>query len=391
MRNKEERRLQKIVAYICATLFALFAFFFVAVYQSPLLEAFYDHVATGRLEYNGYVVGAILSTTLTLLALWFNRYAHFRREWTAMAYLPSALLLAFITDVDRTIYTGGRLYVAWIVIFVVGIIVYVALSFVLQRVLFEKIKNITMSANRIVWRNLILFVLLFCLTGALSNSEENFKRESLLMSCYKKGDVEGALAVGYKSLDASQELTTMRAYVMARNNMLGERLFEYPQLYASDGLLPHSRQTSALLPDSVFSLLGTEPAKGEDVMHYLKRAAHSGKATSEAKEYYLNALLLEKQLPGFKEELSALYGDYKSDSLPKHYREALLLVSKFDEEFRLELSSDTLFTQDNKLKNIERKYDNALVRNNYVRKEFGRTYWWYYLYMQLPAQRSVRK
>ena len=387
MRGKEEIRLQRVVAYICATLFALFAFLFVAVYQSPLLEAFYDHVATGKLDYNGYLVAALLSLVLTLLALWLNRFAKFRREWTAMAYLPSALILAFVTDIDRSIYVGGWSCISWIIIFVIGISVYVAFAFVLHRLLFEKIKNITMSANRIIWRNLMLFVFIFCLTGILSNSEENFKREALLMSRYKKGDVEGALKVGYKSLDASHELTSMRAYVMAKNGLLGERLFEYPQLYGSAGLLPGLKQTSALLPDSVYTLIGCKPAKNENAVDFLKRAAHTDSVGKVAREYYLNALLLDKRLPEFKDELAVLYGDYKADNLPKHYREALLLVSRFDKDFKLELSSDTLFKKFDKLREIESGYDEPLVRNNYVRKEFGRTYWWYYLYMQLSHSR----
>lgn len=180
MRNKEEKRLQRVVALFCATLFALFSFLFVAVYQSPLLEVLYDYVATGKLDYNGYLVAAVISPLLTLLALWLNRIAKFQREWTAMAYLPSVLLLAFITDIDRSLYVGGWSSTSWIVIFSVAMFVYAALAFVLQRVLFEKIKNLAMSTNRMIWRNLILFVIMFCLAGTLSNGEENFKREALV-------------------------------------------------------------------------------------------------------------------------------------------------------------------------------------------------------------------
>ena len=54
MRNNEVKRLQRVVAYMCATLFALFTFFFVSVSQTAQLEVLYDYVATGKLEYNGY-------------------------------------------------------------------------------------------------------------------------------------------------------------------------------------------------------------------------------------------------------------------------------------------------------------------------------------------------
>ena len=380
MRNKEEKRLQRVVALFCATLFVLFSFLFVAVYQSPLLEALYDHVATGKLDYNGYLVAAVISPLLTLLALWLNRIAKFQREWTAMAYLPSVLLLAFITDIDRSLYVGGWSSTSWIVIFSVAMFVYAVLAFVLQRVLFEKIKNLAMSTNRMIWRNLILFVIMFCLAGTLSNGEENFKREALVASRYKGGDAEGALAVGYKSLDASRELTAMRAYILAKENSLGERLFEYPQLYGAEGLLPFAQQTSPLSPDSVATLLGDTIKENENTLGYLRRLAYADTLAVAARDYYLSALLLEKEVIEFEAELARMCGSYRADSLPKHYREALLLLKEFSNEHSPNLEDSVLNSKFRSLREVESKYDDALMRNNYVRKAFGRTYWWYFLY-----------
>ena len=192
MRNREEIRLQKIVATVCATIFACFSFFFVAIYQSPLIELVYDKYATGKLNYNNYIVGGIIAAVLTLLALWLNRFTKFQREWTATAYLPSALLLAFFTDIDNSLYTKVYNFLPWIITILVVIAIYLFLAFVLKRVLFKKIKNPAFTASRIIWRNLVLLVLIFCMTGTLSNGEENFKREALISSLYKKGDVEGA-------------------------------------------------------------------------------------------------------------------------------------------------------------------------------------------------------
>lgn len=380
MRNKEEKRLQRVVALFCATLFAIFSFSFVALYQSPLLEALYDHVATGKLDYNGYLVAAVISPLLTLLALWLNRIARFQREWTAMAYLPSALLLAFMTDIDRSIYVGGWSCVSWVVIFSVGLFVYVALSFVLQRMLFAKIKNLAMSANRMIWRNLILFVIMFCLTGTLSNGEENFKREALVASRYKGGDADGALAVGYKSLDASRELTAMRAYILAKENKLGEHLFEYPQLYGADGLLPFPHRTSPLNPDSVSALLGDTIRKNESNLDYLRRLAYADTLGLAARDYYLSALLLDRLVIEFEVELARMCRDYRTDSLPKHYREALLLLKEFSSDYERSIEDSLLIDKFHGLREVEDKYDDALIRNNYVRKSFGRTYWWYFLY-----------
>ena len=383
MRNVEERRLQRVVAVFCALLFALFSFSFVAVYQAPLLEVFYDEVATGKLEFNAYLVGGLASLTLTLIALWLNRLAKFRREWTAMAYLPSALLLAFVTDIDRSLYTGGSFSLMWVIIFAVGIIIYCFVAFVLRKMLFVKIKNATMAMNRVLWRNIVLFILMFCLVGTLSNGEENFKREALMMSHYNNGDIDKALRVGYTSPVASRELTAMRAYILAGDNSLGEHLFEYPQHYGPDGLLPALERTSPLVPDSVYALLGATPLEGESTVDFLSRIAHSDSVANVVKDYYLSSLLLDKRLIKFKDEALSFYGENSVDSLPKHYREALMLyadVADSTDVLPYKVSDDGMSAKLDEFRALEAQYEDPFIRGNYVRDRFGRTYWCYFLY-----------
>ena len=380
MRNSGEIRLQRVVATVCATLFAVFAFLFVAVYQAPLLEAFYNEVATGKLGYNPWLVGGVVSLLLTILALWLNRFAGFRREWTAIAYLPSALLLAFITDIDRRIYTGGGFSYSWIIIFVLGLLVYTFMAFILSRILFEKIKDVTMVTNRVLWRNMMLMVLLISLVGTLSNGDGDFKRETRLMSHLADDDTLKALRVGKTSLEASHELTAMRAYLLANSGKLGEQIFEYPQYYASEGLLPHVKRTSSLVPDSVYSLIGAVPASGETAATFLARMALADSATTVAKEYYLTSLLLDKRLLEFKEQVLSMYGIDVLDSLPKHYREALMLYTDIADVPEFQVNDSVMHKKLAKLRELENIYEDAFVRGNYVRRYFGRTYWWYFLY-----------
>ena len=303
MRNKEEIRLQRVVMALCAILFAVFSFLFVAKSQSVLLELLYDEVATGKLQYNAYIVGGVISAVLTIFALWLNKFTGFKREWTAFSFMPSALILAFITDIDRSLYTGEYDYLKWIIVLAVGIFAYAAFSFVLRRILFAKIKNVAMSANRIIWRNLVLFVILFSLVGFLSNGEENFKREALVASYYKKGDTDNALKVGYLSNVASHSLTVQRAYILAKGGMLGERLFEYPQYYGADGLIPAKEQVSPLVPDSVYALLGASPLQGEEALDVFKRALKNDNVSPAAKDYYLSALLLDRKIVEFTDNV----------------------------------------------------------------------------------------
>ena len=380
MRNKGEERLQTIVALLCAAIFALFAFFFVAKFQAPQLELFYDRFATGKLQYNAYVVGAIIAVVLALGALWLNRFTGFRREWTALAYLPSALLLALVTDIDRSLYTGEYDYSKWLIVLAVGAFSYALFSFVLRRILFAKIKNVAMSANRIIWRNLQIFVILFCVVGFLANSEENFKREALVASYYKKGEMDKALRVGRLSRVASRHLTAQRAFVLAENGLLGEKLFEYPQRYASDGLMPVKEQVSPLAQSAVYSLLEIEPVENESAMDMIKRAVEADSSSVVAKDYYLSALLLDRRVVEFANAVRKMYPDTELSSLPKHYQEALILYASIDGDAAVNVGNPEMTERFEVFKALEAQYDDPFVRGNYVRRKFGRTYWWYFLY-----------
>ena len=378
MRNKEEIRLQRVVVALCAILFAVFSFLFVAKSQSVLLELLYDKVATGKLQYNAYVVGGVISVALTIFALWLNKFTGFKREWTAFSFMPSAMVLAFITDIDRSLYTGEYDYLKWIIVLAIGVFAYAAFSFVLRRILFAKIKNVAMSANRIIWRNLVLFVILFSLVGFLSNGEENFKREALVASYYKKGDSDNALKVGYLSNVASHSLTVQRAYILAKGGMLGERLFEYPQYYGADGLIPAKEQVSPLVPDSVYALLGASPLQGEEALDVFKRALKNDNVSPAAKDYYLSALLLDRKIVEFTDNVKTLYPDTETANLPKHYQEALLLYSSINGDSVQ--AGSVMQEQFNAFKALEAEHEDIFVRGNYLRRHFGRTYWWYFLY-----------
>ena len=378
MRNKEEIRLQRVVMALCAILFAVFSFLFVAKSQSVLLELLYDKVATGKLQYNAYVVGGVISVALTIFALWLNKFTGFKREWTAFSFMPSAMVLAFITDIDRSLYTGEYDYLKWIIVLAIGVFAYAAFSFVLRRILFAKIKNVAMSANRIIWRNLVLFVILFSLVGFLSNDEENFKREALVASYYKKGDSDNALKVGYLSNVASHSLTVQRAYILAKGGMLGERLFEYPQYYGADGLIPAKEQVSPLVPDSVYALLGASPLQGEEALDVFKRALKNDNVSPAAKDYYLSALLLDRKIVEFTDNVKTLYPDTETANLPKHYQEALVLYSSINGDSVQ--ASAAMQEQFNAFKALEAEHEDIFVRGNYLRRHFGRTYWWYFLY-----------
>lgn len=379
MRNAGEKRLQNFVTTFCALFFALFSFTFVAVYKSPLLQIVYDNVATGRLEYDGWVVSGILTAILVGLALWMNRFAKFQREWTAMAFLPSAFILAFVTDIDRSIFTGEKSYAVWGWVLLISLFLYLFLSFVLHRVLFEKIKNPTMVANRIVWRNLILFVLLFAGVGALSGGDRSFMCEAIQYCLFKEGNVDEAVLVGKHYTSASQELTAQSAFLLSLKGELGDKIFEYPNNFGAEGLLPSVKQSSPIASDTIYAHIGFERERGETALNYLVRAAGDDSSQLTAREYYLVALLAECRLVDFVDKVFEYYnmGDYVD--MPKHYKEALLLYSYVVQDSGLPDADAAMLSSFEALVKELKKSGSAIFDDMRCYSQYGSTYWWYYL------------
>lgn len=378
--SKSEKRIQRAAALLCAVVFVVFSFTFLSVYQGSLLEMFYDNVANGRLQYNSYIVAGIITALLTLLASWLNRLAHFKREWTAFSYLPSAIILAFITDIDRTIYTGGASYIGWIIIFVAAILFYAFFAFILHRVLFAQIKNPEMEGCRIMWRNLSLMTLLFLLVGMLSSADEDIKNEAMAYKYYKRGNIDKALKVGRNAAKASHELTSSRAYYLALKGELGENLFAYPQYYGSEGLLPSLNQTTPLLPDTVYSQFGIERWATENSIEYLTRAVSADSVPQTVADYYLSALLLDKRLDEFVSSLPRYYNVEDANDLPKNYKEAILLYNDFAADSTFVVTDEELLKKYTEMRALEAEYDDILVRSNMVHSRYGKSYWYYYNY-----------
>lgn len=383
MKSAGEIKMQRTISLICAILFVAFSFTFLSVYQSPLLEVFYDKVATGKLMYNKYISAFVFTAILVLLALFINRYTKFQRTWTAMAYLPSSALLALATDLDRSIYIGEKQYLPWVTVSILVLLI-MTVSVLLQRwLLFPTVKHSVAAGNKIIWHNLLLLSLFFLFTGTISNGDEDLKNEALAYVRYKHGDVDGALQVARKSNSATHEFTAARAFYLTEKSILGERLFEYPQQYAAEGLLPPMLQSTPLSPDSVYSLFRVKREPKESALRYLSRVVSADSVPLFVADYYLCALLLEKQLSEFVRKLPLFYDiNNNADALPKHYKEALMLYSNIVTDYTLPFEDMEMLEAFELMQSIEEEHPDYHVRSNYVRRKFGKRYWWYYNYLE---------
>ena len=68
------------------------------------------------------------------------------------------------------------------------------------------------------------------------------------------------------------------------------------------------------------------------------------------------------------------------DRLPKHYREALMLYADVAGTGEFAIGDAAMHDKMAKLRALETEHSEAFIRSNYVRRKFGDTYWWYFLY-----------
>ncbi|MBQ8735051.1 MAG: hypothetical protein IJY75_03615, partial [Bacteroidaceae bacterium] len=141
-----------------------------------------------------------------------------------------------------------------------------------------------------------------------------------------------------------------------------------------------SQQTSPLTAEMVYAHLKVSPQNGEKILPFLERALTVDTASSAVKDYYLSALLLDRRLEEFVDTLSAFYNVDDKASLPTHYKEALWIYGKISGDSTMQLKDTAMARKYSELLALEREHKDILVRSNYVRRFFGQTYGWYYLY-----------
>ena len=117
-------------------------------------------------------------------------------------------------------------------------------------------------------------------------------------------------------------------------------------------------------------------------MEFLERTTYADSANVVARDYYLTSLLLDRRLVKFKDEVLAIYGAKGLDALPKHYREALLLYADIDTTAAGDyaINDATMLKRLHRLRAEEALHPDLYVRSNYVRRYYGNTYWWYFIY-----------
>ena len=97
-------------------------------------------------------------------------------------------------------------------------------------------------------------------------------------------------------------------------------------------------------------------------------------------DYLLTACLLDKNLNQFALIVRKLYADIRS--LPKHYREALILYTHLRSNPIIIYKDDVLDADFKDFQELDKKFSDKNMQRNAVRQVYGNTYWYYYFFQE---------
>jgi len=318
-----------------------------------------QHVLSGGKTHYDRTVGAVLITVvLYLVQLGVYSVSPLYKQMHAVTYFPSLLLLAVITDYGpdaNGVFSFGVW--PWFSVLLLAV-------FILSVYIGRQLQTCASESNdgpfsRVMWINLLTMSVMFLLVGIVGNGNDVMRYRMKMETGMMRGDYDGALTIGAGSMANDSSLTMLRIYALARTGKIGDKLFSYPLTGGKDAMIPNGRGVRCF-------------------MYPEKKIVRFSKSNG-AHDYRLCGYLMDKDLDAFVSEIAGS-NDSISSSLPKHYREALILYTHIRSNPKVVYHDDVLDADYEDLQKMEKNTNDKIARESNVRDAYGKTYWYYYFY-----------
>lgn len=376
------KRIARVVSWTCGSFFSLFCVLYLFMMQADLLATAQHLLSKGQTAYSPVWGTVVITLLLLMLRGVYRRMLAYPLRFHALYYFPSCVVLGLLTSIVPLKGWEVQLSTNWIwltvCIFLYAIVTWTALHF-------PDRKNGKQGVASFLWANFLWLALLFCMVSSLADTNDVYHYRLRAERYVAEGRDSLALQVGVKSLRADRSLAAMRAFALSREGLLGEKLFEYPQYGGSQWLLPSLSDTTYAHDwvKALYGHLGGKPGENvKDNTRFLELLSQRPSATPAAKDYLLCAYLLDKNLDAFAATLPLCHG--VNDSLPQHYKEALVLYDRLHTTPAVMYENSAIETNLYDFLHYGMRYPDATERSNRCRSMYGNTYWWYYYFQELP-------
>ena len=380
-RNREDGS-ATVVRTVCAIVFLLFVAIYVFFYQEDTLALTQHLLSGGKTVYSRVIGGSIIIIILALIQFSVARLMQKKPLCIfAMSCFPSLYILAMLTDYD--LLSSMSPWGWWAILMPVVVALWWGVVYFLGELLRYRFPDNGHEEGymaRTIGCNIFLLAAMMIGVGLMSISNDithyRLRMERLLMH----GEYAKALEVGKASDKTDASLTMLRVFALAHEGRLGDELFKYPVRGTSASIVPELSDGKMLMlsPDSVYRMLGAIPRHGQTTKNYLKAIVKSGQATKAAIEYQLCGMLIDKDLDGF---VNLLMKTHKiDDSLPLHYREALILYTHRRSSPKVVYRNTVMDTDYDDMQRLEAETKSPGERRIQIYKQFSGTSWEYFDY-----------
>lgn len=368
---------------VCAVCFLTFSFLWLFWFQADLLAVAQHTLSGGMTRYDRTVGATIITLVLFLLQLAVHAITRLSRRTHTLTYVPSFLALAFLSDISVSSSNGVEVGSCWWLLAIVFILWIGAVWLAKQMLPFsDSDKQPTGLFSARTWMNLMQMAVMMFFVAAVGNTNAVLHFRAHVETALMRGDNREALRTGWESLETDRQLTMLRAFALSREGLMGEKLFCYPIVGSGADLLPMS-DTLLLIPaDSIWRHLGGKPGHpmSERVFYHLLE--HDSLATPAVADYALCGKLIDRDLKGFVRLLPKYYG---GTTLPRHYREALVLFDYLQPagvpSFKGDLQSpadEALRQEFEQLQELMAQYPKGSEQQLQLLENYKDTYWYYY-------------
>lgn len=370
-----------------AIVFCLFSFLYIYCYQTPTL-AYEQHVLSGGITVYYPLISAIIITIVCqVLQLTVYGFTKLHGASHALTYVPSMLLLAFLTC-GRPDGNGGLQTGMWIWFVPVLLLIYFCLIKVVKQWLSIATPPAPWLFSQQLTLNLLTMVAMMLFVLNVGNGDELFHRqiraEKLLKEwryteLAKEGQGRSLLAQLTENTFFENEhntiseqtdstLTLLRFIAMDKLGTLADSAFTQPVVGGTASLMKL---------ENIHPLLFD--------IKFLKRR--------KSFDYKLCAILADRDLDLFAKELSRRVNVNDStarDSLPRHYREALILYQHQRSRPITNYVDPVLETDYNDMMTAQRQCATIEERRMILRQNYRNNYWGYFGQLYLKELNQSR-
>lgn len=368
------------IRVMCAIVFVVFSLSWLYAFQADVLAMTQNVLSEGLTNYDKMVGAIVITVSLYVLQLIVNGITRMFIQFHALTYAPSMLILGILTGVTYQADEGLTFSFSWWLLFLV-IIIYAVCVYIAYRIMRTGKNEGLGIISRPMWVNMLLMAVSMMAVSYIGNTNAIFHYRMKVEGLLLEGKYDQAMEVGKQSLESDEHLMMLRMFALARQDRLGEHLFEYPITGNSSQILPTNGATYMLLcpTDSLYKFLGARPAEPMNPQRYLQMLQRRDSVPQKAiADYLLCGYLIDRQIDKFAQEISKYYPI--DDHLPKHYKEALTIYNHLRSHPVISYSTPVMEEDFSNLQELERQYGDAQERKVQVSEHYRGTYWYYYRY-----------